>query len=142
MALSLFQDPFFFPSSRQLAQTTEDMQTMSRLGACDIQETETAHIFHIDAPGMKPDEIHIELKDNNVLLVSGERQAKHEAGDGEGPDKWHRIERSFGKFSRAFHLPDNTDLDNISAGFNDGELTVTVPKAAEKPSRNRRIAIQ
>lgn len=51
MALSLFQDPFLFPSSRQL-RMSNDMQQMARLGACDIQETEKAHLFHIDAPGM------------------------------------------------------------------------------------------
>lgn len=55
MALSLFQDPFFFPSTRQLARVSDDMQQMARLGACDIQETESAHLFHIDAPGMARD---------------------------------------------------------------------------------------
>ena len=86
-------------------------------------------------------EIHLELKDNNVLLISGERLAKHEEGS-DGENKWHRIERSYGKFSRAFHLPDNSDLDSISAEFRAGELMVTVPKAAVRPAKNRRIVIQ
>eukprot|EP00730_Choanoeca_flexa_P011152 TRINITY_DN23893_c0_g1_i1.p1 TRINITY_DN23893_c0_g1~~TRINITY_DN23893_c0_g1_i1.p1 ORF type:complete len:142 (+),score=35.30 TRINITY_DN23893_c0_g1_i1:170-595(+) len=141
MALSLFQDPFFFPSTRQLAQSGDDMRTMARLGACDIQETDNAHIFHVDVPGIKRDEVNIELKDNNVLLVSGQRQAKHETEDNEG-HKWHRVERSYGSFSRAFHLPENSDVDNITANCDHGELVITVPKAPERQAKNRRIAIQ
>ena len=87
--------------------------------------------------------MHIELKSNNVLLVSGERSAKHEAGDDKEGQKWHRIERSYGKFSRAFQLPENADVDNISAGFEGGELMVTVPKAMSgQQAKTRRIAIQ
>jgi HSP20 family protein len=88
-------------------------------------------------------EVTIELKNSNILLVAGEREAKHEAGDVKEGHKWHRIERSYGKFSRAFQLPDNSDLDNISASFENGELKVTVPKSmSARHAKNRRIAIQ
>ena len=134
MALSLFQDPWFLPP-RQLEKASD----LNRLGACDVQETEKAHIFHMDAPGFDNDALNIEVKENNVLVISGERESKHDDEDPE--NKWHRVERSYGKFSRAFRHPADSDVDNITASFQKGELMVTVPKAA-RANGSRRIAIQ
>ena len=64
---------------------------------------------------------------SNVLFVSGERKNENE----EKTKNFHRIERSYGKFSRSFKLPENTKQDDINAEFNNGVLTVTVPKAEE-----------
>merc|ERR1711907_692244 len=132
MALSLFSDRFF----DDIVPRMETREMVPRLGACDIQETPNAHVLHFDAPGMKNDDVHIELKDGNMLHISGERKASHE--DDQTDDsgvKWHRIERSFGKFQRAFKLPDDSDLDHINAKCDNGELVITVPKQEQPVSK-------
>ena len=80
---------------------------------------------------MSADEINISV-DKNVLNVSGERKM------GELPNevKYHRMERSFGKFSRSIQMPFNIDANNVDAKFVNGVLTVTLPKTEdEKPKK-------
>jgi HSP20 family protein len=99
--------------------------------AMDLVETEDNLVLRADLPGMSEDDLNIEIKDG-VLTISGERKARHEE-KGEG---FHRVERSFGSFSRSLSLPDGVDANGVAADFRDGVLEVRIPKPEEtKPTR-------
>jgi len=88
---------------------------------------------------MRKEDIDIRLHDNRVLSISGERRAERT----EQGERWHRTERSYGSFHRAFRLPENADLDKISAACEHGVLTVTVPKKPTPPEKEaKRIDVQ
>jgi HSP20 family protein len=99
--------------------------------AMDLVETGDHLVLRADLPGMSEGDVNIEIKDG-VLTLSGERKAEHEE-KGEG---FHRVERSFGSFSRSLSLPDGVDAGKVEANFADGVLEVRVPKPEEsKPTR-------
>jgi HSP20 family protein len=99
--------------------------------AMDLVETDDHLVLRADLPGMSEDDVDIEIKDG-VLTVSGERKAEHE----ERREGYHRVERSFGRFSRSLTLPQGTETDKIEASFDNGVLEVRIPKPAEsKPTR-------
>ncbi len=99
--------------------------------AMDLAETEDALVLKADLPGLTEDDVEIEVKDN-VLSVSGERKAESE----EKRKGYHRIERSYGSFSRSLTLPDGVEPDQVKAEFANGVLEVRVPKPEErKPTK-------
>jgi HSP20 family protein len=99
--------------------------------AMDLVETEDNLVLRADLPGLDRDDIEIEVKDG-VLTVSGERRAQHE----DKREGYHRVERSFGRFSRSLELPKGVDPGSVSAAFDKGVLEVRMPKPAErKPTR-------
>ena len=93
--------------------------------ACEILDTDTAFIVTPDVPGLRKDDIELELKDHH-LHVAGNRK-RRELGE---KDRVLRQERRFGKFRRAFALPDGIDEQQVSARFSDGVLEIVLPKAA------------
>lgn len=99
--------------------------------AMDLVETDDHLVLRADLPGLERDDIEIEVKDN-ILTVSGERKAEHEA-KGEG---FHRVERSFGRFARSLGLPQGVAADRVEASFDRGVLEVRIPKPEERrPTR-------
>ncbi|KAK0604735.1 hypothetical protein LWI29_018930 [Acer saccharum] len=103
----------------------------------DWKETPEAHVFKADLPGLKKEEVKVEVEEGKILQISGERSKEHE----EKNDKWHRIERSSGKFLRRFRLPENAKIDQVKASMENGVLTVTVPKEEVKKPEVKAIDI-
>ncbi len=93
------------------------------LPACEILDTENAYVVALDIPGFKKEDIELELKDRH-LHISGTRSSRERSQK----DKVLKQERRFGKFHRAFALPEGIDEQNVSAKFTDGVLEVTLPK--------------
>lgn len=138
-------DPFQgFPSNslfRQLSDTgrssiPSEMASFSS-AMIDWKETPTAHVFKADVPGLRKEEVKVELEDDRVLHISGERKREME----EKGDTWHRVERSSGTFMRRFRLPENAKVDEVKASMADGVLTVTVPKADAKNADVKSVEI-
>ena len=96
--------------------------------AVDIREEDDAFYVDAEVPGMSADDIKVEFE-KNVLTLSGERKFEKE----ETEDKYRRVERQYGSFTRSFSLPETVDSDNISADLKDGVLELRLPKK-EAPS--------
>ncbi|XP_030966466.1 18.2 kDa class I heat shock protein-like [Quercus lobata] len=103
----------------------------------DWKETPEAHIFKADLPGLKKEEVKVEVEEGRILQISGERSKEQEDKN----DKWHCIERSIGKFLRKFRLPKNAKMDQVKASMENGVLTVTVPKEEDKKPEVKNIEI-
>ena len=100
----------------------------------DIFEDKEKLIIEAELPGMKQEDFELSVE-NNVLTLSGERKFEKKT-DGEN---YHRVERSYGSFSRSFTLPQTVSADGAVADFNDGILRVSLPKREE--TKARRIEI-
>ena len=103
----------------------------------DWRETPEAHIFKADLPGLKKEEVKVQVLEGRTLEISGERK-REEVQKG---DTWHRVERSSGNFMRRFRLPENTNVDEVQAQVQDGVLTVKVPKIQKPKPQVRQIEI-
>lgn len=94
--------------------------------ALDLRETEDSFIIEADMPGMKREDVDIEVMDD-VVTITGERKV-----EGEGKkDGYHHVERSYGSFRRSFSVPGGIRGDKANAEFKDGVLRVTLPKKKE-----------
>lgn len=97
----------------------------------DILETKDEYVLRAEAPGMKKEDFHIEVKEN-TLTLSGEKKLEQLPRGVE----YRHVERVSGKFSRAFLLPETVNWDGIKASYRDGIVEIRVPKAEEaKPKR-------
>ncbi|XVE53860.1 hypothetical protein DITRI_Ditri03aG0035500 [Diplodiscus trichospermus] len=103
----------------------------------DVIEYPTGYTFIVDMPGINPNEIKVQVENDNVLVVSGERKREKEV------IKYVRMERRVGKFMRKFLLPDNANMEKISAVCQDGVLKVTVEKLPPpEPKRPKTIEVK
>ena len=125
---------FHFPSSLSSASHDNSAFVSTRV---DWRETPEAHVFKADLPGLKKEEVKVEIEDDRVLQISGERSYEKEDKN----DTWHRVERSSGKFMRRFRLPENAKMDQVKASMENGVLTVTVPKEEVKKPDVKTIQI-
>ncbi len=106
--------------------------------AINTREGEYAYHVEVDLPGMKKDDINVQVEDN-TLVISGERKVKEELKE----ENYYKVESRFGSFSRSFSLPEDADLENIHAESADGVLEIIVPKLeSAKVDKVKKIAIK
>lgn len=94
----------------------------------DIYETEDSIIILSELPGMKEEDIDIQVSDG-VLSLKGEK--KYPVDDESEKDNFYRLERSYGKFNRSFAIPNTVDISSVKANLKDGLLKVTLAKRNE-----------
>lgn len=102
----------------------------------DLVETQDDFVLKADLPGIREDDVGIELE-KNVLTISGERRTEHE----ERHEGYYRVERATGSFSRSLSLPEGIDPEAVSASFENGVLTVRIPKPAQAKPRRVKIGV-
>ena len=101
----------------------------------DVIEADNAYVIEADLPGMAIEDIDVQIEANR-LLIAGERKSEQHGHT----SHYTHFERTYGKFQRAFTLPESVDVNAVEAQYANGVLTVNVPKSAE--ARSKRIAIQ
>jgi HSP20 family protein len=102
--------------------------------AVDVYEDEHNIVLTAETPGIDEKDLDISVE-NNVLTISGERKMENE----DKQDNFHRIERSYGRFTRSFNLPPTVDADNVKAEFNNGVLKITLAKREEAKPKQIKI---
>ena len=102
----------------------------------DVRETADSYVVYAELPGVRKDQIEIEVEGNEVSIAA-DVGARRDAGEAE---KWLRVERFQGKTARRFALPQEIDESRADARFDLGVLELTLPKKA--PQAGRKIAIQ
>jgi HSP20 family protein len=94
--------------------------------AVDIKENDKEIRLELELPGMRPEDVEI-TAENGVLTVRGEKQEERKEGE---DNRYQVVERIYGTFLRTFQLPQGVDADQIKAEFNNGVLSLHIPKAA------------
>jgi HSP20 family protein len=103
--------------------------------AIDVRENETDYKIVAELPGMSKDDVKISVTDN-IVTIRGEKKAQVE----ENNENWHQTERTYGAFERSFTLGTSVDPSGVKARFENGVLTVTLPKSEE--ARPREVQIE
>ncbi|GAB6033922.1 Hsp20/alpha crystallin family protein [Galenea microaerophila] len=113
-----------------------DTNVTSFVPAVNTREDDKNYYIEIDLPGVKKEDINVELNDNK-LTVSGERKHKEEVKK----EDYYLVESTFGKFQRTFTLPENVDAEHIEAKEENGVVEIVIPKVNE-PDVSKRIEIK
>jgi HSP20 family protein len=124
--MQMFEEPFGMPIFGETAGWVPDV---------DMKETDGAILITAELPGMKKEDVHLEIE-RNVVTLSGEKQEEHEEKEKER----YLYERSYGSFRRSFTLPTSVKEDEVRAEFHDGVLKVTLPKDGGPRGRKVEIA--
>jgi HSP20 family protein len=127
-----FEDPFKYIFEQNIAPEKLESALGSKYAfnpACDIKEDEEKISVHVDLPGVDKKDMHVEVKDH-MLRISAERRVDND------DKKFLMKERFYGKYERAFRLPDNIDEENVQAKFNNGVLDVILNKKILSNSRS------
>ena len=103
--------------------------------ALDVSENDEQYTVRASVPGMQPEDLDINFHDG-TLTIRGERDEEQTQEN----ERWHLRERRYGSFQRSISLPSNVDEDKIDARYENGVLTLTLPKREE--TKPRRISVQ
>ena len=114
----------------------EDLVSGNWVPPVDVAETQEKIVVRAEVPGMKQSDIQIEFE-NGLLTLRGERKIEKNESV-----QWHRVERTYGNFSRSFTLPRTVDPERISATYRDGILEIEVPKREEAKPKQIRIEVK
>jgi HSP20 family protein len=128
--LRLFEDAF----TRMLS---EPQTNRPWAPAVDIYETENELVLKADLPDVELKDIDVRVE-NQTLTIAGER--KFEKND--SVKGYHRLERSYGRFTRSFAVPSSFDTENIAAGYKNGVLSVSLPKKEAAKPRQIKIEVK
>lgn len=142
----LFFDPFrnFEERMRRLfgegffrAPVEENWTLSAWTPACDIFETENEIVVKAELPEVKKEDVTVSIE-NNVLTIHGERKFSEETKK----ENYHRVERSYGEFTRSFTLPVFVNTEKVSAEFRDGILRVVLPKREEAKTKQIEVKVK
>lgn len=103
----------------------------------NTREGEHAYHVEVDLPGVKKEDIDVDVKEN-IVTISGERKTKKEVKEKD----YYKVESAYGKFERSFTLPEDVDVENIHAESEDGVLEVVIPKLAKAEKQSKKIEIK
>jgi len=127
----LFEDAF-----PRAADDEEGLSTCAWRPAVDIYATEEGVAVQVDLPGVKKEDVSVEVK-NNLLVIQGLRQVETPVNE----DRYYRRERSCGTFQRSFTLRESVPPESIKATFKNGVLTVLVPRPEEEKPKKVSVSI-
>src|SRR5881396_3954281 len=135
--LNMLQDRMnrLFDDAGSTWRTDEPAATTSWSPAVDIFETEGEIVVQAELPGMDRKDITLHLE-NNILSLKGERRFVKETKE----ENYHRIERSYGGFSRAFTIPVTVEEEKIRADYKEGVLKIVLPKKDQAKPKQIRIS--
>jgi len=114
----------------------EFVSTSAFVPPVDIYEDDHKIVLKLEVPGMKQDDLDIQLE-NNTLTVRGERKFEKE----EKEENFHRIERRYGSFYRAFTIPNTVNPDSVKADYDAGVLRIQLEKRAEAKPKQIKVAV-
>lgn len=121
---SFFED-FFGPSEQAWRDTSKPMSSY------DLEESESHFLLTMDLPGIKSEDLSI-TSENNVLTIHAKREKKHS----NDTDSTKTYGRYYGELQRSFHLPENVNAEAIEANYENGELSIALPKLEKaKPKK-------
>ena len=126
---SLFQD-YGRPSQDEL------IASGSFVPAVDVYEDEHKVTLKLEVPGVKQDDLDVQVE-NNTLTIRGERKFEKE----EKEENFHRIERSYGSFTRSFTLPSTVDAEKVEADYDKGVLKIRLARKAEAKPKQIKVNI-
>ena len=140
MSTSLQLDPF--QGLRIFEDSITRLMNEPRTGrpwspAVDILETEDALVLKADLPDVDINDIDVRVENNTLSLRGHRKFEKEEASKG-----WHRIERSYGDFTRSFSVPSSVDTEKVAAYYKNGVLTISLPKKEAAKPRQVKVAVQ
>jgi HSP20 family protein len=104
--------------------------------AVDVRENDKELRLDVEIPGINPDEVEL-TAENGVLTIRGEKRAERKEGDDE--NRYHVVERTYGSFMRSFQLPQGLDESKIEAEYDNGILSIRIPKTALPQPRKIQI---
>ena len=104
--------------------------------AVDIYETGQNLVMKAELPGIDPKDVEVRIE-NQVLSIKGERRFEKDVKEG----NYHRVERSYGVFSRSFALPNTVNPDSVTADYQNGVLTLTLAKHEEAKPKTIKIHV-
>ena len=107
------------------------------LPSVDVSETKNDVVVKAELPGMDPKDIEVTLSDGH-LMIKGQKKHEKEEKD----EDYHFVERSYGSFVRAVHLPKEVKHDKISASYKNGVLKVVLPKSEEAKTKEVKIKVE
>jgi len=114
----------------------QDLSTRTWAPPVDIYETGDNLTLKAELPGIDPKDVEVRVEDN-TLYLKGERKMEKEVKE----QNYHRVERSYGAFTRTFSLPTSVDADKVSAEYKEGVLTLTMPKKEEAKPKTIKINV-